>query len=346
MDENIYAMTLSIIIPAYNREKYIIEALTSIVSQKNHHLDYEIVVVDDGSTDGTVALCQQMAVQYPVIRIILQQNAGPGGARNNGLRHAKGEYVWLFDSDDWMKQGALALLESHLSKGYDAISFAAADIIGDEERRRIFHQGMAGQVLTGKQILNRQIRCGVVALSFTFSVCLWHRVYRRAFIEEHGLRLKEKNCADDFDFSARIFLDLQSVLVLDDILYLIRQTPQSLSRSVNPRKAFDYLSVARDIHADAKTKPADERKLLEVFATLAVCNSMTEIRLTGERNVSYLEELKKHRSEYGSMLTATGNAKFLLMAVLLRMRSSWAFVAYNKFLGNLSLRRLWHRIAR
>lgn len=336
-------MTLSIIIPAYNRERYIAEALTSIVTQSAHHLDYEVVVVDDGSTDGTVAVCQQLAAHYPVIRVVQQRNAGPGAARNHGLHEARGEYVWMFDSDDRMAQGALALLEHYLSAGYDAISFAAADIIDGKERRRIFHQSMAGQVLTGKQVLEHQIRCGVLALSFTFSVCLWHRVYRRAFIIEHDLQLKEHAIVDDYEFSARAFPQLQSVLVLDDVLYLIRQTPQSLTRSANPRKAFDYLGIAQSLHQYAATLPADERKWMEIFATLALCNSMTEIRLTGERNTSYIEALTAHRSEYGKMLSATGNVKFLLMAALLRMKTSWAVSAYNGFLGNLSLRRLWHR---
>ena len=324
-------MKLSIIIPVYNREAYVEETLQSIVSQTGHSLDYEIIVVDDGSTDNSVARCEEMAKRYPAIRIVRQQNSGPGAARNNGLEHARGEYVWLVDSDDWMEQGALACLEPHLNQGFDAITFAAADKRNGEKCRRIFNQSLDGQVMSGRELMARQIHCGFLSLWFRFSVCLWHNVYRRAVLEQHHLQLAEYSLVDDFDFAPRVFHCLKRVLVLNDILYLIRQTPNSLSRSANPKKAFDYLTCARSLWT------AD--KEMAVFASLAFCNAMTEMERTGSISADFLNAISEHRATYRSLLVATGNAKFLLMAVLLSVRVAWLVKAYNNFLKKLKIKK-------
>ena len=99
---------ISVIIPAYNAETTLRTAVESILSQQVPEL--EIIIVNDGSTDGTDRLCHALASEYPCIHVITQKNAGICAARNRGMEAASGEYITFCDDDDLFWQGALRLL--------------------------------------------------------------------------------------------------------------------------------------------------------------------------------------------------------------------------------------------
>lgn len=98
-------MKYSVIIPAYQCEGTLEKTVNSICNCGL--MDYEIILVDDGSPDGTPALCDRLASEYENIRCFHQQNSGVSSARNHGLREAKGDYVWFFDSDDLVDPGSM-----------------------------------------------------------------------------------------------------------------------------------------------------------------------------------------------------------------------------------------------
>ena len=91
---------LSVIVPVYNTEKYLRECIDSILAQTFR--DFELILVDDGSTDGSGAICDEYAKQDERIRVIHQENGGITVARKSGVRAARGEYVTFVDSDDWI----------------------------------------------------------------------------------------------------------------------------------------------------------------------------------------------------------------------------------------------------
>lgn len=99
---------ISVIVPAYNAETTLRTAVESILSQQVPEL--EIIIVNDGSTDGTDRLCHTLASEYPCIHVITQKNAGICAARNRGMEAASGEYITFCDDDDLFWQGALRLL--------------------------------------------------------------------------------------------------------------------------------------------------------------------------------------------------------------------------------------------
>ncbi len=99
---------ISIIIPLYNRESFIIDTITKI--RKQNIPSYEIIVVDDGSTDTSAQLVQQ----FDDINYIFKENGGPASARNLGVKHAKGDYVIFIDSDDFWEEGSLEVLSDYL----------------------------------------------------------------------------------------------------------------------------------------------------------------------------------------------------------------------------------------
>ena len=110
----------SLIIPAYNIENYIVKCITSILNQ--NYFNYEIIVVNDGSTDDTAKILE--SIKNEKIKIINKQNGGLSSARNEGLRHATGDYIWFVDGDDYIENNALEILYKCLKEEfYDIISF-------------------------------------------------------------------------------------------------------------------------------------------------------------------------------------------------------------------------------
>jgi hypothetical protein len=136
---------VSVIVPLYNKARWVIRALDSIASQS--FTDFEAIVVDDGSTDGSTALARTYADAR--FRVLTQANAGPGAARNTGLREASGEYVAFLDADDEWLPDYLAAAVAHLDgPEYAAITTGYFDCPGDKDsgpywRRRGLHDGIA-----------------------------------------------------------------------------------------------------------------------------------------------------------------------------------------------------------
>lgn len=107
-------MFLSFIVPVYNVENYVAECLDSLLDQDIPHEEYEIICVNDGSTDGSLAILREYEAKYANIRVIDQINSGVASARNAGLDTAQGEYIWFIDSDDFIRRGFLPVLFSHI----------------------------------------------------------------------------------------------------------------------------------------------------------------------------------------------------------------------------------------
>lgn len=119
-------MKLSIIIPVYNTEKYLERCVKSLFSQNLLCEDFEIIIINDGSTDNSPSICNQLSKKYQNIRFFSQENQGQSAARNVGLKHAIGEYVYFIDSDDYLNLGYLSsLLKIIKNENLDFLGFGA-----------------------------------------------------------------------------------------------------------------------------------------------------------------------------------------------------------------------------
>ncbi len=163
-------MKISVIITVYNREKTIARCMESVLNQDFG--DYELIVVDDGSTDGTPHIVRGYEGAFlSRLRIIRQANGGVAAARNTGLGAAQGDYVTYLDSDDYMLDGALSRMAAALGDGeYDQIVYDAETVGADGERRTFapFHDGVRleeGDITPGELLLTNP--------------CPWNRLIRR-----------------------------------------------------------------------------------------------------------------------------------------------------------------------
>ncbi|ATA68460.1 hypothetical protein CGC48_07350 [Capnocytophaga cynodegmi] len=119
-------MQLSIIIPIYNTEKYLERCVTSLFDQNLILEEFEVILVNDGSTDSSLLICNQLAKRHQNIKVYNQENQGQSVARNVGLKHAVGKYVYFIDSDDYLNSGYLgSLLKIMEKEDLDFLGFKA-----------------------------------------------------------------------------------------------------------------------------------------------------------------------------------------------------------------------------
>lgn len=187
---------VSIIIPTHNRDKYIRECILSVL--KNSFQDFEIIVVDDGSTDKTNEIVKK--IKDPRIRLIKQKRLGPGPARNKGIDLAKGEYLFFLDSDDTINQDTLAVLVKNIQN--NDIVIGNYKIIYDN-----------GEV---EEFINPD-DCNFNA--FFESVTVWHRLYRTSFLKNNKIRFKRIFQGEDRIFLAELYLKNPKFSVLDKSIY-------------------------------------------------------------------------------------------------------------------------------
>ena len=226
------ALTFSIIIPTYNAEAFLQRCLGSILSQDL--ADYEVIVIDDGSTDGTATILKQ----YLQVKVISQSNHGMATARNRGLEMAQGDYILFVDSDDRLCPGALDTL-THALNGEDIIGFGTK-IFNETTKAYTDNPIQPTATMPGWNYFNNH-RLTPSPVHF---VCIWQRAYRRAFLEEHRLRFVDglRRAEDDL-FTTMAMLHAHSVKTIPDCLYTYHVRPSSITRTNDPKLDADSWRV-------------------------------------------------------------------------------------------------------
>ena len=178
---------LSVVVPAYQVEAWLEGALDSILGQS--YRDLEVIVVDDGSSDGTGEVAERVAARDPRVQVLHQANAGLGGARATGVQHATGELLAFADSDDVVLPEAYTRLVASL----DATGSDLA--IGAVERLRGSETSMTPLMRANHASARAGVRLDEAPL-FLADVFAWNKVFRRSFWDEHGLRFPDVRYED------------------------------------------------------------------------------------------------------------------------------------------------------
>lgn len=228
-------MILSIIIPIYKVEKYLEKCLKSVLVNNESRTELEIIVVDDGSPDKSFEIAKNLLAEVPNARIIQQQNQGLGGARNTGIENATGEYVWFIDSDDWISSDSLSILNRAIDKYErpDLLMFRAADVVNDKEIVR--QAPFVDSISTGLDIFCRG----------SLISCAPFQIIKRKILIENNIQFIPGIYHEDTEFMPRLAYYSKTVAQIDDVLYFVRQNPASITRSINPKKAFDMIEVCK-----------------------------------------------------------------------------------------------------
>lgn len=319
---------LTIIIPIYNVEAYVGECIHSVCRAAEGHDDIEVVVVDDGSPDHSADIVRDLQCRYPSLRLVSQENRGLGGARNRGVEEAHGRFMWFVDSDDtltgdWTGQLLPLLRDSCL----DAVAICAADADDNGTPLRRFdfkgldrHYSGIGLLATGR-----------------FSYCAPFTIYRRDFLTSNGLRFAEHLYHEDMEFTPRAYILAGRIALLDEAFYVVRSNPQSITRSVNFKKNFDLLKVAKSLDSFRRRQaPREARHLLSHTISLTLNSALaTSADMPAETRRQFAAELAECRYLFANYAKSK-NLKYICQGILftlLPVNPEWVYNHIQKKLN-------------
>ncbi|WP_340121879.1 glycosyltransferase family 2 protein [Methylobacter svalbardensis] len=226
---------LSIIIPVYNTEKYVSRCLNSCLNQTADQENYEIIVINDGSTDNSLDIVRDFEQKNKNVTVISQKNQKQGTARNNGVKLAKGKYIWFIDSDDWIEPNAISEIVKYLYiHNLDILRFDGAD-------RRTYND--TAQIRSCHHIPHQIYYQHEVLLENKFSVCVPFHVYKKDFLLDNEIYFLENIFYEDNEFMLKIFEKSSSFSYLNKCFYNVLIREDSTTRSVDYSRKLDYIRV-------------------------------------------------------------------------------------------------------
>lgn len=237
---------ISVLVPCYNVEKYLGECIDSIRSQTYKNL--EIICINDGSTDSTLDILNRYAGIDKRIRVITKENSGYGHSMNVGLSKARGEYVGIVESDDFIEPNMFEILMGNALKNNLDISRGSYFEYKTEGKKDL-------PVDTGYVIKNRVIKPIIDQSPFYQPPSIWCAIYRRDFLERNEIRFLETPGASyqDTSFAFKCYLNAERFMMIDE--HFLHYRTDNVNSSVNnPKKIFcicdEYTEIWRYAHRD------------------------------------------------------------------------------------------------
>jgi glycosyltransferase involved in cell wall biosynthesis len=217
-------MKLSIIIPAYNAQAYIESCLNSCCKQDLQTSEYEIIVVNDGSTDDTPKKIRPFTEKYPNIYLKNQENKGNGAARNAGVAMAKGTYIYFLDADDYIATNTLGtVIKLQEQNNLDMIIFSSVNV-KDGYQTGSKHANFKIEINT--------ILCGIDFLaSHDYLPEVWRYIIKKPFYLKSGITFYDKKFVQDAFFTPTLISKTQRISYIDYDVHRYRKSLNSITRN-------------------------------------------------------------------------------------------------------------------
>lgn len=230
-------MKLSIIVPVYNVADYLAKCLDSLLAQDLPQNEYEIIVVNDGSTDDSGVIAQQYADKYANIILINQGNQGLSGARNTGIKHSKGNYIQFVDSDDYLEENVLGgLMKQVVKDNLDVLRFKYQNVrINNESKEYVVFKpyksdsflfdDYSPNVTDGVTFLNERFGTACYAVMF---------IIRKQILD--NCIFKKGIYFEDTEWTPRMLLKVERIASSDTIVYNYLMREGSITKAINRDK--------------------------------------------------------------------------------------------------------------
>lgn len=262
---------VSIIVPTYNVERYVEECMDSLINQT--YKNKEIIVLDDASTDATVYLLNQYKEQIQLIEN--EENKGQGARRNEGIKRAKGKYIYFVDSDDWIEPDTIERLVKQAEAEkvdlvrFNGVAFYEGGSAPKAEGNYDFSHVLKDKaVYIGEELLEKNRK------SYSASPCLY--LVKKEVIDQHNLFFLEGVLHEDEYFTTRLFASVQSLSYLNEALYhrryRIASTMTENSNAHKMRSFESYLKVFKALEKEYQNDNLSEpqkkfikRQLISIY---------------------------------------------------------------------------------
>lgn len=196
-------MLISVIIPAFNCQDTLANAVKSVIGAD--FSSYEIIIIDDGSQDGTPAVISSLKEKYEAVKSIRTQNGGPAKARNAGLNAAKGEYIMFLDSDDEYEKDIFSVVAPALNSSPDLVIFGFRQRFAGKAEDKIYSPSSPFDIdgYYKNNLLNQ----------------VWNKAYKKSFLDENNIRFSDYRYGEDRIFNGDALLRSPVVEALPQVLY-------------------------------------------------------------------------------------------------------------------------------
>lgn len=229
---------VSVIIPAYNAEKYIIRCIDSVRNQTYDKL--EIIIINDGSTDNTLHILRKVEKEDKRIIIYNKENEGVSRARNIGLSIAKGRYVYFIDSDDYLDKTAIEKLYVAINDNNADMSICGFNVVYENEIKKVSFIRKRNVCVIDEYLIEMSKK-----LYSVYYGALWNKLYDASIIREHAIRFKEDvSYGEDMLFNIDCLKHTYKVGIIDECLYSYYQENEcSLTKN---RDAWELWKFAKE----------------------------------------------------------------------------------------------------
>lgn len=233
---------ISIIICVYNGEKYIKQAVDSILAQSLK--DIELVVVNDGSSDSTLDILNNY--QDKRIKIINQENKGLGASRNIGIKHAAGEYLGFLDADDWLVENMCEICYNE-AKGNNTDITMFQIINYNEKTKETFESDWFNLKNLDESFNNKVFSPqDTKDVLFDFSVSACQKIYKTSYLKEINAKFPEKIYFEDMPFFYHVYLNAKRVSIIRKHLYIRRKHDSSITEKID-EKYLDTVPAGQEL---------------------------------------------------------------------------------------------------
>lgn len=284
---------LSIIVPVYNVEKYLEACVNSIIS--NNFIDYEIILVNDGSTDKSGEICNELLKKFPkIVSIIHKENGGLSSARNAGIKKANGKYLMFVDSDDLLANVSLGNL---LSKDYDIIQYKMIYYY-EESKKYVKLKDIVDKGIDEPKInLLEQIKNG------TLSISACDKIIKKDLITSNNLYFNEQLLSEDIDWSLNLYQFVKKIKILNKDIYIYRQQRKnSITNKVTSRSISSMLYIIDKWlnfnYFDAEFKKIYKQYLAYLYTILLTTSSFKNTTRQQRLQIKKMRFLLKYDCNY------------------------------------------------
>lgn len=282
-------MDISIIVPVYNVENYLKECLNSLLNQ-DFDGEYEIVCVNDGSTDNSLIILKEYEKLNDKIVLIDQENKGLSGARNSGLKNAKGNYIMFLDSDDYLKnEKVLPLLYEEVEK--NSLDFVVADFEYDYEDKSKNYRIKRSDRIKNKVMNGREFYDLGIKTKSIMSIVV-NKLYRRDFLIKNNICFLENAIYEDMEFTPKVYYLANKVKYIDEVIYMYRQREGSITSNININNLDSYLIVGESLNQFNKNYKSNVLHNSELYMYI---NLIKKLKFLEDKNQinDLKQELKK-----------------------------------------------------
>jgi glycosyltransferase involved in cell wall biosynthesis len=290
------APVFSVIIPIYNVENYLEQCIDSVLSQT--YVDFEIILVDDGSSDSCPSICENYARRDNRISVIHKPNGGLSDARNRGLKMAKGEYLIFLDSDDYY------LNTNFFSSLYDKISNSSYDILFFK-RRKLYESSNRIEKMPSPFgiLMNKELNVDNLIYSLSTSdeldASAAMKVVRRSLIIDNNIYFQKNLFSEDVEWFFRLIKYVRKASVINDIAYCYRIRKESISHSITLKNIQDLFysieTYASEIHESAFLTKMDLGLLNYLCYQYCIVVGLIGCYLRGEDYLMMIDACKKFK---------------------------------------------------